>query len=126
MLDKRIDAICVKNVRSNQVTTTVRIKFVTSLICRLNGAIGCRSRSVRFALLLLEDPEKICAAHAQSMVIFPLPTSYMAARMASFFCFTRSPRTGEVSRNTDACRLAFCRLAVVRSPLAPAIAGWMY
>ena len=29
-------------------------------------------------------------------------------------------------RSTDACSVAFCRLAVVRSPLAPAIAGWMY
>ncbi len=57
------------------------------------------------------------------MVTFPLPTSYIAARIASFFCFTRSASTGEVSRSTDACSMAFCRLAVVRSPLAPAIAG---
>jgi hypothetical protein len=62
----------------------------------------------------------------QSMVTLPLPTSYIAARIASFSCFTRSPSTGEVSRSTDACSTAFCRLAVVKSPLAPAIAGWMY
>ena len=43
-----------------------------------------------------------------------------------FLLFHKVSQYGEVSRRIDACNMAFCRLAVVRSPLAPAIAGWMY
>ena len=72
---------------------------------------------------ILADRLQRALDQASIMVTFPLPTSYRPARIASLFCFTSSPKTGEVSLNTEACSLAFCLLAVVRSPLEPATAG---
>ncbi len=42
-----------------------------------------------------------------TIVTLPVPMSYIAARIVSFFCFIRSASTGEASFRTEACSRAF-------------------